>query len=66
MTFYQTSCQIFDISKTLRFTRGNQRTKFFDTYIPANTKSLLKRLKIAFSGILTIYKKPIKSTQNGL
>lgn len=66
MTRYQTPCHIFDISKTLRFPRGNPRTIFFDTYIPAKRESLLKGLKIAFSGILTIYQKPTKSTQNGL
>jgi len=66
MTRQQTPCQIFDISKSLICTRGNQRTIFFDTYIPAKRESLLKGLKIAFSGISTIYQKPTKSTQNGL
>ena len=66
MTSYQTPCHIFDISKTHICTRGNQRTIFFDTNIPAKRESLLNRLKIAFSSISSFYLKLKKLTQNGL
>ena len=66
MTRQQTPCQIFDISKSHICTRGNQRTIFFDIYIPAKRESLLNRLKIAFSSISAFYLKLKKSTQNGL
>ena len=55
MTSLQILCQQFDYSNKCKSTRGNQRTNFFDTYIPARAESLLKRIKMVFSGISAIH-----------
>lgn len=71
MTISQTPCHVFDYSNKCQSpTVVNLLTFIFDTYIPARVKSLLKRFKSAFTGILMFHKEldiiHINRYKNGL